>query len=235
MQASDIQRLQWAGPNAGAMLYDADAFDAPTPTLLEASGFATVSTVGEGGRQAAWFVADTFGEGVLRHYRRGGLIARLSRDRYLWAGESRTRSFAEFGLLVAMRTLGLPVPQPLAAGYWRHGVTYAGALLTRRIPEVQALASCLDHAPLEDVARAIVAMHRAGVWHADLNAFNIMVDRRSKVWLLDFDRSRMGGLNDAAREANVKRLGRSLRKVAGERGDAVFKQIELHYQALWRA
>lgn len=41
----------------------------------------------------------------------------------------------------------------------------------------------------ERVAKAIVQMHQFGVWHADLNAFNIMVDDTGKVWLLDFDKS----------------------------------------------
>ena len=36
---------------------------------------------------------------VLRHYRRGGFIARISQDRYWWSGEDRVRSFAEWRLL----------------------------------------------------------------------------------------------------------------------------------------
>ncbi|CFO37336.1 3-deoxy-D-manno-octulosonic-acid kinase [Bordetella pertussis] len=32
------------------------------------------------------------------------------------------------------------------------------------------------------MARAIAAMHRAGVWHADLNAFNILLDPGQDFW-----------------------------------------------------
>ena len=54
---------------------------------------------------------------VLRHYRRGGWMARLMGDRYLWRGEALTRSFIEWHLLYVMHRAGLPVPLPIAAGY----------------------------------------------------------------------------------------------------------------------
>jgi len=235
-----LRRLQWKEPPPGAMLYDASAFatdDCAQPIssrLLTPDGFARAERVGVGGRQAAWFVSDRFGDGVLRHYRRGGLVARISDARYVWTGEDRSRSFAEYRLLAQMVDRGLPVPQPLAAGYWRHGLTYSAALLTRRIPGARALAECLASAPLQDVAAAIVAMHRAGVWHADLNVFNIMVDQQGKVWLIDFDRSRAGGVSDSARDANLQRLARSLRKVAGENGARIATLVLQHYHDRWQ-
>ena len=62
-----------------------------------------------GGRGSAWFIAGN-GRWVLRHYRRGGWIARLSRDAYVWAGEARVRAFAEYRLLAELVRDGLPVP-----------------------------------------------------------------------------------------------------------------------------
>ena len=38
------------------------------------------------GRGSAWFIASGSRQWVLRHFRRGGFIARLSRDRYVWTG-----------------------------------------------------------------------------------------------------------------------------------------------------
>jgi 3-deoxy-D-manno-octulosonic acid kinase len=68
-----------------------------------------------GGRGGVALVGTPVGEGVLRHYRRGGMVARFMGDRYVWTGAERTRSFAEFRLLAAMAREGLPVPLPIAA------------------------------------------------------------------------------------------------------------------------
>jgi len=50
--------------------------------------------------------------------RRGGFIARLSQDRYWWAGEDRVRAFAEWRLLdyLAQRGLRFPSPSPHSIG-----------------------------------------------------------------------------------------------------------------------
>ena len=72
-----------------------------------------------GGRGATWFLESGPRRWVLRHYRRGGFVARLSQDRYLWAGEERVRSFAEYRLLADLAERGLPVPRPVAARYQR--------------------------------------------------------------------------------------------------------------------
>jgi 3-deoxy-D-manno-octulosonic acid kinase len=37
----------------------------------------------------------------------------------------------------------------------------------------------------------IARFHRAGVWHADLTAHNILLEVRGVPWLLDFDRGRI--------------------------------------------
>src|ERR1700736_4244375 len=63
-----------------------------------------------GGRGSAWFVMAGARRWVLRHYRRGGFIARFSRDRYVWAGEKKVRAFAEWRLLELLWQRGLSVP-----------------------------------------------------------------------------------------------------------------------------
>lgn len=175
--------------------------------------------VGEGGRQAAWFVGGYHGPAVLRHYRRGGLRARLgARETYLWLGESRVRAYAEVRVLDHLRRAGLRVPEPLGAAYWRNGLFYRTAILVARIPGAQALAGRLDRADPAAVAQAIAAMHGAGVWHADLNAYNILFDADDRVWLIDFDRARQGVVSPGQAQKNRLRLRRSLVKVAGARG-----------------
>src|SRR5690606_32966692 len=70
-------------------------FDPANPVLH-------AQAVQQGGRQSAWFVQGPFGDAVLRHYRRGGLAAKISEDRYLWQGAEATRSMAEFVMLSKM-------------------------------------------------------------------------------------------------------------------------------------
>lgn len=182
--------------------------------------------VGEGGRQAAWFVDGAHGPAVLRHYRRGGLRARFGRETYLWLGASRARPFAEARVLAHLQQAGLRVPEPLGAACWRTGAFYRAAILVARIPDVRTLAADLRGADPAAVAHAIHEMHAAGVWHADLNAFNILLDAQDCVWLIDFDRARRGKVAQRQCRANLLRLRRSLIKVAGEPGDRWWQRLD---------
>lgn len=188
--------------------------------------------VQEGGRQAAWFVAVDGQPAVLRHYRRGGLRARLGREAYFWLGTARVRAFAEVRVLAGLIDAGVRVPKPLGALYRRNGLIYRNAILVARIPGVRALAGCLDRARPDRVADAIAAMHRAGVWHADLNAFNILLDRQDRAWLIDFDRAREGVVSGRQARQNLLRLRRSLIKVAGDEGAAWWRRLERAYARL---
>ncbi|AVJ27152.1 3-deoxy-D-manno-octulosonic acid kinase [Achromobacter spanius] len=231
---SGARRSAWDGPLAGAMLSDARRLADAGPEVFNPAHYGErARLVDAGGRQAAWFVEGQGWQGVLRRYRRGGMIARISRDAYLWNGESRTRSFREYRLLAALRAQGLPVPAPLAAAYWRQGPIYRAAIVVERIPGVRPLAQALSEPLWQPVADAIVRMHRAGVWHADLNAFNILIGNDGRVWLIDFDRGTQGGLSERQRQANLDRLRRSLRKVAGEAGDRFWMRMRDSYWTAW--
>lgn len=218
---------------SGAMCFDPVLVRAPGAFLFDPTDPRMgAEPVGAGGRQAAWFVTGEFGGGVLRHYRRGGMVARLSRSRYLWAGANQTRSFAEFRLMQAMRGHGLAVPRPVAAAYWRHGPTYMAAIIVERIAGAVPLARAMDPASCPQVARAIFDMHEAGFWHADLNAFNILFDGGGRVWLIDFDRGRRCRATLRRRAANLARLRRSLVKVAGEGGERYWVGLDATYRRL---
>jgi 3-deoxy-D-manno-octulosonic acid kinase len=171
-----------------------------------------------GGRGAAWFVGNSENPWVLRHYRRGGLVARISQDRFLWAGETRVRAFAEWRLLKHLAQRGLPVPIPLAAWYQRDGITYRCDLLTQRIAGAISLSAAMDRKELAagawfSVGAAIARLHAAGADHADLNAHNILFDAKEAVTVIDFDRGRLRAPG-AWRLRNLKRLHRSLLKVS---------------------
>lgn len=182
-------------------------FDPSSPQLQAQS-------VTVGGRQAAWFVNIQGYPAVLRHYRRGGLVATLSSDRYLWTGWDSSRPFAEFSLMRELGDLGLPVPAPLAAAVWRDGLTYRAAILVDRVPDARTLATCEEIHAWEAAGQAIATMHAKGVWHADLNVHNILIDAQSQAWLIDFDRGRrFKALSEHKRQGNLDRLHRSIRKV----------------------
>lgn len=206
----------------GAIVFDPVRLRQAGPGMLHAEHYgAAVEPVRAGGRGAAWFVRAGSVEAVLRHYRRGGLAAKFSHDLYLWLGEARVRSLAEFRLLSELRAERLPVPAPLLAGYWRRGLAYRAAILVERIPSVRPLADWLGPdvgtAPWEAVGAMLAKFHRAGLDHADLNANNVLVDAGGQPWLIDFDRCRRRA-GSHWREANLERLARSLAKLSP--GDA---------------
>jgi 3-deoxy-D-manno-octulosonic acid kinase len=162
------------------------------------------------------------GECVLRHYRRGGAVAVLMGDRYLWTGASRTRCFAEFRLLQALGRLGLPAPEPVAVRYRRRGLWYSADLITRRIARAETLAERMTVAGIgaelaEEVGALVARFHREGVWHADLNAHNILI-APAGLYMIDFDRGRFRALADGWRLANLQRLRRSLIKLGAAEG-----------------
>jgi 3-deoxy-D-manno-octulosonic acid kinase len=170
------------------------------------------------GRGAAWFISSPHCQWALRHYRRGGLIARLSTDRYVWRGEERVRAFTEWRLLAELTRRGLPVPKPIAARYERLGFTYRCDLITERISDARPLSAVLSHAPLteytwREVGAAVARLHAAGADHADLNAHNILVSGGGAVSVIDFDRGRLRSPGAWALK-NLSRLHRSLVKVA---------------------
>lgn len=203
-------------------------FDPQTPALA-------ARPVTAGGRAAAWFVQAGGFHAVLRAYRRGGLVARFVQDRYLWTGLENSRAFREFDLIRTLWRAGLPVPRPLGAAVWKRGLTYRAALLTQRIPDAQPLAHTTDQTLWKRAGIAIAAMHRFGVWHADLNVFNVLCDGHGKIWLIDFDRGRVEVLPPEKRAENLARLLRSVKKTGDNPCQACWHALNESYQAAWNA
>lgn len=224
----DDMRLERIATETGAILYDPSRLDHPTaadfdPQALAAAGRVVGTATGRG---SAWFIAPSRPGGaatVLRHYRRGGLVARLVADRYLWRGAEATRAFRELRLLAALEALGLPAARPVAARYLRSGAAYRADLLTLAIPGARPLAARLGErlAPALwwRIGATIRAFHDAGVRHADLNAHNVLLDGDGAVYLIDFDRGAQVAPG-AWRERNLGRLERSLTKLAAIRSTA---------------
>lgn len=207
----------------GSILYDADAVPSVVHAWFDAVYWQHGDEVARpvGGRGSAWFIDTPAGPALLRHYRRGGMVADVLGDRYLWTGRDTTRSFSEFRLLAWMREHALPVPAPLAARCVRSGIRYTADLITQSIDATQTLAECLHDGSLDaDLARRsgglIATFHAHGVWHADLNAGNILVTADA-LYLIDFDRGRLRQPARAWQQANLSRLQRSLYKLGAAR------------------
>ena len=241
--ASEALTPYRAGSAYGAIVFDRERLRQAGPELFSPAAWGErARPVASGGRGSAWFVDAPFGACVLRQYLRGGLAARISRDRYLWQGAARTRSFAEFRLMRELLVRGLPLPRPLAARYLRQGPTYAAAILLERLMDVRSLADRAlvagNGAPWEEAGRLIARFHREGLDHADLNAHNLLFDGNGRGWMIDFDRGRLRIPATGWREGNLRRLLRSLHKLRGERDqgevEADFARLRRAYDLAWK-
>jgi 3-deoxy-D-manno-octulosonic acid kinase len=211
-----VKRLPVAG---GAILYDASRAGNFEESWFDPQWWRARDAV-EGsapGRGSTLFLRGERRDLALRHYLRGGLPARLMRDRYVWTAEEDTRPFVEWALTHHLHRAGLPVPAPLAARYRRHGLLYTGDIITERLPGTRTLAvlvaiGALSLAVWFAIGRCIGRFHVKGVCHADLNAHNVLLNDEGEVFLVDFDRCQLKppGLWE---DANLVRLRRSLEKV----------------------
>ena len=203
------------------ILYDAALIAKPSgdifdPAKHSAGGFLVGKALGRG---EAYFLRYDSQDWVLRHYRRGGLVAKFFHDHYLGVKPEDSRSWREWRLLAALYAQGLPVPRPVAASVVAGFGVYRADLITKRLTETCTLANLLKTARQSEavwfaVGRCIRRFHDVNVFHADLNANNILVDGQGQVFLIDFDR---GGIRNPGswKEGNLARLLRSLKKIEG--------------------
>lgn len=226
------------------ILYDASRLHQPKPDFFDPEWWRREGRLtGEAsGRGSAYFLRAGDGAGqeewVLRHYQRGGFVGKFNHDTYLYTGLARSRPFRELRLLALLRKRRFPVPPPVAAGLVRRGPGYWADLITCRVPgrplSALVLAGQVDPALFEAVGALIGRFHAGGVFHADLNAHNILVADEG-IHLIDFDRGclrRAGGWQ----RANLDRLQRSLKKVLGDDwfGDSRWPDCWLALEKGWR-
>lgn len=195
--------------------------DAIAARLTEYAGAAAS---GAGNRAGAFrLTVGDAPEMFARRAKRGGLIRFLLTDLYFGFDP---RPLRELAMTIEARRRGIAVAEPMGAMIERSGLgAYRGFFLTRAIagftlwdflqtdddPIVRELV-------LDQVREAIDAMHERGLFHADLNLHNVMVENASDsfaIKLLDLDKARLekGALSTANRKANYARLIRSARKL----------------------
>jgi len=183
------------------------------PAWWQAQGRAVPAATGRG---TTWFVGAPGSQWVLRHYWRGGRVARWIADHYLWTGLEHARPFVEFRLTQRARSLGLPVPRPVAARVLRSGWVYTGDLITERLSAVPCSSlmakRALDAAGWRAVGACVARCHSAGLDHADLTLNNLLLGRDGTAHLIDLDRAVLRAPGRWA-SGNLARLKRSLVKL----------------------
>ncbi len=192
----------------------ADIFD---PKWLEQMSVLLKSETA--GRARVHFFNHGHYEMVLREYRRGGAVSKISADKYVWNGLEKSRPWQELELLVKMKKRQLPVPAPYAAMLVKEGLFYRASLITYRLAETRTFANRLAVGPVPEwlwqrVGGVIRQLHDQNVYHSDLNANNILINTDNAVFLIDFDKSefREKG-NGGWKFENLERLQRSLKKI----------------------
>ena len=193
----------WAAaqPDAGAMTGRGRVYSVRAPA-------------GGPDRRARW---------VVRHYFRGGLVARWLTDRYVAGGVPRPIREAEAS--TAARARGIPTPAVVAGAVYPSGIFYRADIVTEQIPSASDLADVLfgdnpvgfeAEAALSAAGRLVRTLEREGLLHADLNAKNIVIHGEAEgpsAFLVDLDQCCARGIGVPAPALPMRRrLVRSLRK-----------------------
>ncbi len=160
---------------------------------------------------------------VVRHARRGGILAAVRGDRYVWPG----RAPWELETSLRLQEAGVRTPDLVAFALYPAGPGFCRCdVATRRLPDGSEFPVAWREGTASERESLIVAvgallrdLRAAGARHADLNAKNLHITReggRLHAWVLDVDRVRFRTPNDAAvGSLNLARLVRSLRKWRG--------------------
>jgi len=215
----------------GAIVYDKTLINQISDECFTPEGWLHAEAVSgrlrSAGRGNTMFIGNVPRQFVLRHYLRGGMVGRWVRDRYFFTGADRTRSFMEWRLLQKLSIRQMRVPQPVAARYCRHGMSYTADIITVRLRTVVSLSEHIAGNGLgvefwHELGKAIREFHAAGVYHADMNAYNLQIDKDGRLWMLDFDK---GALRPPGpwQQQSLQRLQRSLLKISRLDRDVQFR------------
>lgn len=205
--------------NCGLVIYDPVLVSYPLDRFFDINAHTDSDSFQkiDSGRGAGYFFDADGISMVFRYYRRGGLVGKVLQDQYLGVCGNSSRSFREFKLLWQLYEEGFSVPRPVAALVEPHGIYYRAALVTVRISDVDTLGHRLVRDGAEAVnwtalGHLIRQFHQRGVYHADLNVDNILLDGENKMYLIDFDRASIRRTN-LWKKSNIKRLLRSIKKI----------------------
>ena len=177
------------------------------------------------GRGAAFAITTADGAWLVRHYRRGGAVARVLDDEYPRTGVPRV--FRELNVSIAARAAGIPTPEVVAAVVYANGAFVRYDIAVVFIPDAFDLAAILFGEAAVEVDREITkaaslirVVCERGLIHADLNLKNILLAPNG-AYVVDLDRCRMAGPSRSAVAAMRSRFLRSLEKWQKRTGKTV--------------
>jgi len=200
------------------------------------------------GRYTTWFVAFEHSHWVLRHYWRGGLMEKFSKDAYVYTGLENTRAIGELRLLNILYHEDFAVPKPIAANIVRDGLFYRADIIIERVEGAEDLVAKLSKGLMnteqwQALGATIAQFHLRGVYHADLNAKNILFQPAQtapitpeRFYLIDFDRGELKTPSPQWQQSNLDRLLRSFNKEQGKLPSLAFtadnwSSLMMGYQA----
>jgi 3-deoxy-D-manno-octulosonic acid kinase len=167
---------------------------------------------------------------TVRRYRRGGVASLFLHDRYLGLGVSRP--MRELAASQHARAAGIRTPAVVAGAVYSTPGFYRADLVTELVPDARTLGNEVFHARAQSPARSeqaltcagrlVRGLARAGMLHVDLNAGNVLLDRRDAAWVVDLDRCGIySGREARLGTSMLRRLERSLRKLSTIHGAAL--------------
>lgn len=196
------------------------------------------------GRGLVYFFK-AFGDNcVLRHYYRGGLIAKLSNDKFFFQKLEKSRPFQELSLLASLHNAGLNVPKPLAARLIQNNFSYTADIITAAIPRAHELHKRLLHQALDQqtwmkIGGILRKMHDLDACHYDINVKNVLLQEPNKelnkeqdsnadnqnfdIFLLDFDACKLRQ-GESWKRDNLNRFKRSLEKQSSKHASYYYNE-----------
>jgi len=188
-------------------------------------------------------LADGLG-GVLKRMRRGGMLAKLWRDRF--AGRRRLLENLRVPLEATRRGIATAAPVALLLvegppGLYRAWLALEEILGASNLVERLSGERPPDETEVDAVVGLIRRMHDRGIEHPDLNLGNLLLRDRPdgegadafEPFVVDLDRARVlpGALSWTARVRALRRLERSSVKLFGERPIEGFDLRRRWYEA----
>jgi 3-deoxy-D-manno-octulosonic acid kinase len=168
-------------------------------------------------------------------------MAPLTGDRFL----SARRFVANIEAAGWLAERDIQTPEVLFVSWRRSGPFVRGEVATRRLDGSRDAAATLFAVPgrlpgewrevVDAIAQVVARLHATGIIHHDLNFRNFLLTGAGEVMVLDLDKVSCRQLSRRARERNLARLERSIRKVArpthGELSEIVVARLRESYAA----